>query len=131
MKSVLFICVENSCRSQIAEAFGKMLGQDVIACHSSGSRPSGMINQKAIASMRKVGYDLATHISKSLNEIPDIEYDLAITMGCEDKCPWVRAKERQDWKIPDPKHMDAGQLDQMRDLIRGKVTNLISKYKGT
>lgn len=90
-----------------------------------------MINQKAIASMRKVGYDLATHISKSLNEIPDIEYDLAITMGCEDKCPWVRAKERQDWKIPDPKHMDAGQLDQMRDLIRGKVTNLISKYKGT
>ena len=125
MKNVLFVCIENSCRSQMAEAFGNIYGQEVIKAYSSGSRPSGRVNPKAIASMRDAGYDLTVHTSKGLDDIPDIEYDLVVTMGCGDECPVVRAKARRDWDIPDPKNMDAGDFAGVRDLIRSKVQELI------
>lgn len=129
MKHVLFVCVENSCRSQMAEAFGNMLGKGMFVSHSSGSRPSGKVNPKAIASMQELGYDLSMHTSKALDVILDIEYDLAITMGCGDECPLVRAKERLDWRIPDPKHMDMDQFREVRDLIRDKVSELVDKLR--
>ena len=125
MKNILFVCVENSCRSQMAEAFGKMLGANLLEAHSSGSRPSGIVNVKAIAAMKDAGYDLATHTSKSLDEIPQIEYDYAITMGCGDECPHVRTKNRLDWQIPDPKHMDPAAFNEVRDTIKEKVAQLI------
>ena len=125
MKEVLFICVENSCRSQMAEAFANMYGQGIIKAYSSGSKPSGVVNPKAIRSMYEVGYDLNTHNSKSLDDIPDIEYEYAITMGCGDECPYVKAKHREDWQIPDPKHMDETEFVQIRDLIETKVKELI------
>lgn len=125
MKNVLFICVENSCRSQMAEAFGNMYGQEIIKPYSSGTRPSGIVNAKAIESMQAVGYDLSAHSSKALNEIPDIEYTLLITMGCGDACPNIKASERQDWDIPDPKHMDMQSFAEVRDLICEKVKDLI------
>ncbi len=125
MKNVLFVCVENSCRSQMAEAFGNMYGQEIIKPYSSGSRPSGIVNAKAIESMQAVGYDLAAHSSKALNEISDIEYALLVTMGCSDACPNIKASERQDWDIPDPKHMDMQSFAEVRDLICEKVKDLI------
>ena len=85
MKHILFVCIENSCRSQMAEAFGHMHGKGIIEAHSSGSRPSGKVNERAIEFMKEVGYDLTTHTSKSLDEIPDVEYEYAITMGCGDE----------------------------------------------
>lgn len=129
MKNVLFVCIENSCRSQMAEAFGNMYGQEVIKAYSSGSRPSGQVNPRAIASMKEIGYDLSVHDSKGLTEIPDIEYDLVVTMGCGDECPVVQAKARQDWKIPDPKKMDEQEFAGVRDLIREKVQDLINKLQ--
>jgi arsenate reductase len=125
MKNILFVCVENSCRSQMAEAFANMYGQEIIKPYSSGSRPSGIVNPKAIMAMRDIGYDLSVHESKSLDEIPDIEYDLVVTMGCGDACPYVRAKAREDWAIPDPKHMEADEFSAIRDLIGSKVRLLI------
>ena len=125
MKEVLFVCVENSCRSQIAEAFANMHGQGIIKAYSSGSKPSGIVNPKAIQSMYEVGYDLKAHDSKSLDDIPDIEYEYAITMGCGDECPFVKAKHREDWQIPDPKCMDETEFAQIRDLIRTKVKELL------
>jgi protein-tyrosine-phosphatase len=125
MKTVLFVCVENSCRSQMAEAFAKMFGQGVIAPYSSGSRPSGQVNEKAIVSMKDAGYDLSSHRSKSLDEVPSIEYDLVVTMGCGDDCPSVRARERVEWNVPDPKEMDMKRFGEVRDLIREKVRRLI------
>ncbi len=127
MNNILFVCVENSCRSQMAEAFGKMLGKGVIVCYSSGSHPSGKVNEKAIVSMKEMGYDLSAHTSKSLDEVPDMEWDLVVTMGCGDECPNLKAKLRQDWEIPDPKHMDLNQFREVRDLIRGKVSTLIDE----
>ncbi|HDH00588.1 MAG TPA: arsenate reductase ArsC [Nitrospirae bacterium] len=129
MKKVLFVCIENSCRSQIAEAFAKIHRSDVIKPYSSGSRPSGIVNPKAIESMKEVGYDMTTHTSKSLSDIPDIEYDYVITMGCGDGCPFVKAKHREDWGIPDPKDMDAEGFRNVRKLIEEKVKQLIQTFK--
>ena len=129
MKNVLFVCVENSCRSQMAEAFGRMLGDGVINACSSGSNPSGVVNPKAIAAMREIGYDLSAHDSKSLDDIPDIEYDVVVTMGCGDKCPYVRAKKRIDWAIPDPKHMAPDEFREVRELIRSNVEDLIAQCR--
>ena len=126
MKNVLFVCIENSCRSQMAEAFGNMYGQEIIKAYSSGSRPSGQVNPKAIASMKEIGYDLSVHESKGLDEIPDIEYDLVVTMGCGDQCPVIRASARQDWDIPDPKNMNEQEFAEVRDQIRNNVQELIN-----
>lgn len=125
MKTVLFVCVENSCRSQMAEAFGNLYGQEIIKAYSNGSRPSGVVNPNAIDSMKDVGYDLSVHESKGLDDVPDIEYDLLVTMGCGDKCPTIKALIRQDWDIPDPKNMNKNDFAEIRDLIRDKVQNLI------
>lgn len=128
MMKVLFVCVENSCRSQIAEAFAKKQGRGVIEAYSSGSNPSGVVNPKAIASMKEIGYDLSTHTSKSLSEIPDIEYDIVVTMGCGDKCPVIKAEKREDWEIPDPKSMDEVGFRQVRCMIEDRVTELLKRY---
>jgi protein-tyrosine-phosphatase len=125
-KRVLFVCVENSCRSQLAEAFAHLHGGAAIAAYSAGSRPSGQVNPKAIAAMQELDYDLSTHRSKSLAEIPEVEYDYAITMGCGDECPLVRARHREDWDIPDPKHMEPDEFRQVRELIEAKVKALLA-----
>lgn len=127
MKRVVFVCVENSNRSQMAAAFAKLFGSDQIDAYSAGSRPSGRINPKAIASMAEVGYDLTTHRSKGLTELPDVEFDAAITMGCGDECPMVKARRREDWGIPDPRDMTPEQFREVRDLIGRKVKNLLTQ----
>jgi protein-tyrosine-phosphatase len=123
-KKVLFLCVENSCRSQIAEAFAKSLLSDVCESYSSGSNPSGVVNPKAIASMERAGYDLTSHSSKPISSLPTHQFDLAITMGCGDFCPEIAADSFQDWQIPDPKHLDAQGFDKIRDEIKEKVAEL-------
>ncbi len=80
-KRMLFVCVENSNRSQMAEAFARIHGGDAVEAYSAGSRPSGVVNPKAVEAMRELGYDLTTHSSKSLDEIPQVEYDFVATVG--------------------------------------------------
>ena len=126
MKKILFVCVENSNRSQMAEAFANIHGKGKVEAYSSGSRPSGLINPKAIAAMKEVGYDLTTHDSKSLDEIPEIQYDYAITMGCGDECPFIKAFHRDDWKLDDPKHMEPVEFNKVRDEIERRVKDLIN-----
>jgi protein-tyrosine-phosphatase len=104
-----------------------MYGSERVEPYSAGSRPSGIVNPKAIASMQKVGYDLSKHPSKSLSDIPDIDYEYAITMGCGDECPRVRAKYREDWNIPDPKNMPPDEFQKVRELIEEKVKLLLAK----
>ena len=129
MKKILFVCIENSCRSQMAEAFAKMHGKGILEVYSAGSKASGNVNEKAITSMKKVGYDLGAHKSKSLNDIPEVEYDFTITMGCGDECPYVKSKNRQDWDMPDPKNMNEHDFKKVRDIIENKVLSLINKIK--
>lgn len=124
---VLFVCVENSNRSQMAEAFARIHGGEQIEAWSAGSRPSGKVNPKAISAMRELGYDLTSHSSKSLQEIADGEYAAAVTMGCGDACPNVAAKIREDWQIPDPREMPPEQFREVRDLIETKVRDLLKR----
>lgn len=129
-KRILFVCVENSCRSQMAEAFARInRANDEIEIFSAGSRPSGEVNPKAIASMREIGYDLARHESKSLACIPDVEYAAVVTMGCGDECPFVRAARREDWNIPDPKNLPPEEFRAVRELIEMKVKNLLREVE--
>ena len=121
VKKVLFVCVENSNRSQMAEAFARILGGESIEAYSAGSKPSGKVNPKAVEAMRELEYDLSVHGSKSLDELPDIEFDFVATMGCGDACPMVRARQRADWSIPDPKDLPPDEFRVVRDLIRDKV----------
>jgi protein-tyrosine-phosphatase len=125
---VLFVCVENSNRSQMAEALARIHGAGRVEAYSAGSRPSGRVNPKAVAAMRELGYDLGKHTSKSLADIPDVEYDVAVTMGCGDQCPWVRARRREDWAIPDPKELPPDRFREVRDLIGEKVRELLGSF---
>ena len=125
MKRLLFVCVENSCRSQIAEAFARIHGGDNVEAYSAGSHPSGVVNPKAIEFMREIGYDLTTHRSKSSDDLPDVEWDFVATMGCGDECPLIRAKHREDWEIPDPKNMPPDDFRTVRDQIESAVVGTL------
>lgn len=131
MKTVLFVCVENSNRSQMAEAFARMHGGDLVHAASAGSRPSGRINPKAIEAMREVGYDLTAHVSKGLERFDGRGVDVAVTMGCGDACPLVLAARREDWQIPDPREMSPEEFRRVRDLIEKKVLTLLSSLDGS
>jgi protein-tyrosine-phosphatase len=120
---LLFVCVENSCRSQMAEAFARRLGAEA---HSAGSKPSGVVNPRAIEFMREVGCDLMTHDSKGLDALAGLEFDAAVTMGCGDACPMVPARQRLDWNIPDPKHLSAKEFRAVRDQIERQVKELLA-----
>jgi protein-tyrosine-phosphatase len=124
-KNILFVCVENSNRSQMAQAFAIMLGRADVSAYSAGSRPSGKINPKAISAMKELGYDLSEHASKSLDEIPQVEYDYVITMGCGDECPYVKTQHRIDWQIPDPRDMNEDDFRKIRNLLKSKVEELL------
>ena len=126
-KKLLFVCVENSNRSQMSQAFAKMLGGENVEAYSAGSKPSGIVNPKAIAAMKELGYDLSKHDSKSLKEVEQFApFDAVVTMGCGDACPWMPAKKFIDWEIPDPKNMEPSKFNEVRDLIRNKVKELLS-----
>lgn len=133
-KNILFVCIENSNRSQMAEAFAKIHGKNIVNVFSAGSRPSGKINPKAIEAMSILGYDLTMHKSKSTKELVEIEqflpagrFDYVITMGCGDECPFIPAKHREDWDIPDPRDMQMKDFIGVRSLIETKVKTLLQK----
>ncbi len=127
-KKLLFVCIENSNRSQMSQAFAKIIGGDAVEAYSAGSKPSGIVNPKAIAAMKELGYDLSTHDSKSLDEVKQYApFDAVVTMGCGDACPWMPAKQFIDWQIPDPKHMEPAQFNEVRDFIKEKVGELIQQ----
>ena len=124
---VLFVCVENANRSQMAEAFARLHGGERVEAHSAGSKPSGVINPKAVRYMAELGYDLSRHGSKSLGEIEGIDFDAVVTMGCGDSCPWVPAKRREDWALQDPKHLEGDAYRAVRDDISARVRQLLAE----
>jgi protein-tyrosine-phosphatase len=111
----------------MSEAFAKMIGGENVEAYSAGSKPSGVVNPKAIASMKELGYDLSKHQSKSLDEVKQFApFDAVVTMGCGDACPWMPAKQFIDWDIPDPKEMNEEDFRKVRDMIGKKVKELIA-----
>ena len=125
MEKALFVCVENSCRSQMAEGFARKLGQGVLEAFSAGSKPSGKVNARAIAFMKEKGIDIGLQESKGLTDLPAIKWDYLVTMGCGDACPALSAKNRIDWDLPDPKNLSDDDFRHVRDEIELRVKNLI------
>jgi arsenate reductase len=131
-KKVLFVCVENSNRSQMSQAFARIHGGEKFEAYSAGSKPSGIINPKAIAAMKELNYDLSGHQSKSLDEVKQFApFDAVVTMGCGDACPWMPAKKFIDWQIPDPRNMNETDFRAVRDEIGGKVKDLLKELEQT
>ena len=127
-KQVLFVCIENSNRSQMAEGFAKIYNDGSVEAFSAGSNPSGTLNPKAIQAMSEIGYDLSSHTSKSIKEIErHAPFDAVVTMGCGDACPWLPAKKFIDWQIPDPKNLDKKDFNKVRDMIGEKVKELLGR----
>jgi arsenate reductase len=128
MKKLLFVCIENSNRSQMAQAFATMYGKGNVQAFSAGSRPGGVVNPKAIAAMQQLGYDLTTHSSKTLGEVKtEAPFDAVVTMGCGDACPWMPARQHINWQIPDPREMDKEQFNKVRDYIGCLVKQLVDQ----
>lgn len=113
----------------MAEGFAKTLGKNIVEAHSGGSRPSGIINDRAIIVMREAGVDLQSQHSKGLPDLPDMRWDYVVTMGCGDACPNVAARHRIDWQIPDPKHLSLEEFRKVRDQIEKHVRMLLHEIE--
>ena len=126
MPSILFVCVANSCRSQMAEAAAKRYANGSWEIWSAGSNPSGRVHPVAIEAMKELGVDLSAHCSKGLGDVPQQMWDYVVTMGCGDNCPMVQAKHRLDWQIPDPVGLPPEDVRKVRDQIIGLVQSLLA-----
>ena len=127
MKKVAFVCVHNSCRSQIAEALGKKVASDVFESYSAGTETKPQINQDAVRLMKQVhGIDMEeTQYSKLLSDIPQV--DVVITMGCNVQCPILPCSHREDWGLEDPSGKDDEAFQETIRLIEEKVLRLKSR----
>lgn len=111
----------------MAEAFGRMYAPPGVEVYSAGSQPSGKVNPKAVEAMQELGYDMASHRSKGLDDLPKGTLDVAVTMGCGDSCPTLLAKRRIDWQIPDPKLLSPADYREVRGLIGRLVKSLLEE----
>lgn len=126
---ILFVCVENACRSQIAQGFAEALGKRKLEVYSAGSHPSSHINPLAIEVMKEKDIDLSGRRPKGLNDLPPIEMNYLVTMGCEETCPAVPAKKIIEWDIPDPKRKSIDFFREVRDLIEDRVRVLLREVE--
>jgi arsenate reductase len=124
---ILFVCVENARRSQMAEGFANALGRGKLEVYSAGSRPSSQIDPLVIEVMKEKGIDLTAKRPKSLYELPPVEMDYLITMGCEETCPAVPARKIMEWQIPDPKGKPIDEIRGIRDMLEAKVKTLLEE----
>ena len=124
MKKVAFVCVHNSCRSQMAEALGKKLASDVFESYSAGTETKPQINQDAVRLMKQVhGIDMEkTQYSKLLSDIPAV--DVVITMGCNVQCPFLPCSFREDWGLEDPSGKPDEAFLETMGLIEQKILKL-------
>jgi protein-tyrosine-phosphatase len=122
---IVFVCVENARRSQMAQGFAESLGQGKVEVYSAGSRPSSQIDPLVIEVMKEKGIDLSGKRPKGLNDLPPVEMDYLVTMGCEETCPAVSAKRMIEWEIPDPKGKGVDVVRTVRDAIEKKVRELL------
>ena len=123
---ILFACIENSCRSQIAEALAKNISKGKIDCYSAGSKPSGVVNPMAMKLLHSQGVHLTDHKSKHLSEFEGVKIDYLVLMGCGEECPNLVADKKIDWDIPDPKDMENSEFLKVIKKIRGEVQKLIT-----
>ncbi|MFN2363774.1 MAG: arsenate reductase ArsC [Halarsenatibacteraceae bacterium] len=123
-----FICVGNSCRSQMAEGFAREYGSDIFDVYSAGTDPAPEVKPNAVKAMAEKDIDISGQDPKLLKEIPG-ELDILITMGCNVECPYIPCKFREDWGLDDPAGHPIEVFRETRDIIEEKVEDLIDKVK--
>lgn len=127
MKRILFMCVANACRSQMAEAFAKARGLPGVEVYSAGSSPTTRIHPVTVEVMREVGIDLSAARPKNVGQLPTHQFDVAVSL-CGDMCPTARAKERRSWNIPDPRISSLEEFRLIRDQIHRRVERLMEEF---
>ncbi|WP_188189160.1 arsenate reductase ArsC [Nonomuraea sp. SYSU D8015] len=128
--SVLFVCVHNAGRSQMAAGWLTHLAGDTVEVRSAGSEPVGQVNPVAVDAMREVGIDISAARPKILTPEAVQDSDVVITMGCGDACPVFPGKRYEDWKLDDPAGQGIEAVRAIRDEIRDRVRDLIADLKG-
>ena len=126
-QKIAFICVHNSCRSQIAEALCRQFAGDFFDCYSAGTETKPQINQDAVRLIKQI-YDIdmeKTQYSKLLSDIPPV--DIVITMGCNVECPFLPCKHREDWGLDDPTGKDDAEFIKIISTIEVKIKNLVKE----
>ena len=126
-RKIVFVCVENARRSQMAQAFAEKIGRGRLEVYSAGSRPASQIDPAIIEIMKEKGIDLSSRQPKGLNDLPPAEMDYLITMGCEETCPAVPARKIIEWEIPDPKGNPIDEIRRIRDMLEAKVKTLLEE----
>ncbi|MTI71881.1 MAG: arsenate reductase ArsC [Firmicutes bacterium] len=127
-KKVAFVCVHNSCRSQMAEALAKDIGSDVLEVYSAGTEEYPEVKPKAVKVIEELGLDMSEHYPKLLTDIPE-EVDILITMGCNVVCPFVPSSHKEDWGLDDPSGGPLEDFRKTRDIIKTKVKDLIKRVE--
>jgi arsenate reductase len=127
-KRILFLCIGNCCRSQMAEGFGKRFAQDKFEIYSAGSHPAGFVSEDAIEVMKEVEIDISGQKSKGFDDLPVKEFDYVISLGCKDVCPFYPAKEKIDWDIQDPIGQPLKVFRSVRDNIEEKIKGFLASH---
>ena len=130
MPSVVFVCVANACRSQMAEALAKSLAGPEWEIWSAGSRPAGQVHPVAVQMMQELGLSLAGHVSKGVQDLPPKQWDYVVTMGCGESCPTLPARQRLDWPLPDPVGLPIEETRKIRDDLRTRVREMVAYNTG-
>jgi arsenate reductase len=124
--SVLFVCVHNAGRSQMAAGWLRHLAGDTVEVRSAGSEPADQINAAAVAAMREIGIDITGQTPKLLDWESAQASDVIVTMGCGDACPIFPGKRYEDWKLDDPAGKDLEEVRPIRDDIRNRIEQLLA-----
>lgn len=124
-KTILFVCIENACRSQMAEGFAKAYAIDTVDAYSAGSNPSGVVNPIAVKVMKEKRIDISSQTSKGFAQLSIPKFDYIITMGCKDICPFYPGAKRIEWEISDPKGKTVEEFREIRDRIEKRVIEFI------
>ncbi|MEX1377657.1 MAG: arsenate reductase ArsC [Eubacteriales bacterium] len=129
-KKVAFICVHNSCRSQMAEGFGRYFGEDVMESYSAGSEEYPEVKPLAVEVMKEAGIDVSNQYPKLIKDIPQ-DLDYVITMGCGVQCPIIKGAHKEDWGLDDPSGKSIDEFRKTRDQIEIKVKELVERIKNS
>lgn len=126
-KHVLFVCFANANRSQLAEAFAHLHGGDAVEVYSAGVSPATSLDERAVAVILERGCDPSTYRPKALSDVPQVEYDAVVTMGCEERCPKIATNHHIAWDLPQGKSAD--EYAALCDAIEGKVKALLANLR--
>ena len=127
MSNVLFVCIQNAGRSQMAQALFDRIAGAGQASRSAGSRPAAHVHPEVVEVMREIGIDLEGKVPRALNREDVAWADVVVTMGCGDECPYVPGKRYLDWDLPDPRRLPVEQVRVIRDEIADRVTALVAE----